>query len=96
LGQQKYTLDILTKTGLLEAKPILFPMVLKLKLTNDLGESLTDPSQYHHLVGRLIYLIITRPDLTYSVHILSQFMQDPRQGHWDVVTGMQLFGCFDI
>jgi len=33
--------------------------------------------------GPLLYLTITHPDLTYSVHILSQFMQDTRQGHWD-------------
>ena len=44
---------------------------------------LVDGSQYRRLIGRLLYLTITQPDIMYSVHILSQFIQDPHQGHWD-------------
>ncbi|XP_016199408.1 uncharacterized protein LOC107640399 [Arachis ipaensis] len=43
---------------------------------------LSDPTQYCRLVGRLIYLCFTRPELSYSVYILSQFMQQPREEHW--------------
>ncbi|KAL6335996.1 hypothetical protein AAG906_003623 [Vitis piasezkii] len=47
------------------------------------GELLSNPESYRRLVGRLIYLAVTRPDLAYSVHILSQFMHEPRIEHWE-------------
>ena len=40
-----------------------------------------DATQYRRLVGRLIYLTITRPNLIYAIHILSRFMQAPREEH---------------
>lgn len=63
------------------AQPILFPMEQNLKLNNDDGELLHDPATYRRLVGRLIYLTITRPNIVHAVHILSQFMQSPRTTH---------------
>ncbi|XP_056698313.1 uncharacterized mitochondrial protein AtMg00810-like [Spinacia oleracea] len=50
---------------------------------------------YRRLVGRLIYLAFTRPDLAYTVHTLAQFMQHPRQEHWDAAirTARYLKGC---
>lgn len=83
LCQRKYTLEIISETGLLGAKPAAFPMEQNHNLALAKGEFLADPAPYRRLVGRLIYLSVTRPDLAYSVHILSQFMQQPREDHWE-------------
>lgn len=50
-------------------------MEQNLQLTLTDGDLLLDPGSYRRLVGRLIYLIVTRPNIVYSVNILSQFMQ---------------------
>ncbi|PKI39757.1 hypothetical protein CRG98_039802 [Punica granatum] len=83
LNQRKYALDILTEAGMLGSRPAYFPMEQQHQLSQDSGDQISDPGQYRHLIGRLLYLTITRPELCYPVHILSQFLQDPRQGHWD-------------
>ena len=81
ISQRKYVLDILDDMGLLGAAPASFPMEQNLKLTPSSSDLLKDPSKYRKLVGRLIYLTITRPDINYSVHLLSQFMNQPRKPH---------------
>jgi len=83
VSQRKYTLEILEDSGLLAAKPVAFLMEANLKLSKDTGIPLTDPTQYRRLIGRLIYLTITRPDITYPVQVLSQYMASPRQPHLD-------------
>lgn len=95
LCQRKYTLDIIAEAGLLGAKPAGFPIEQNHHLAVAKGPFLDDPEKYRRLVGRLIYLSFTRPDLAYTVHILAQFMQQPRQEHWDAAlhTVRYLKGC---
>ncbi|XP_042983400.1 uncharacterized mitochondrial protein AtMg00810-like [Carya illinoinensis] len=82
LCQRKYALDILQDSGLSGCKPVAFPMESTLKLTaNDSTPPLSDPASYRRLIGRLLYLTITRPDLAYSVQALSQFMSNPSTMH---------------
>uniref|UniRef100_A0A2N9IYX8 CCHC-type domain-containing protein n=1 Tax=Fagus sylvatica TaxID=28930 RepID=A0A2N9IYX8_FAGSY len=81
LNQRKYALDILNDSGQLGARTTSFPMEQNLKLTNQDGLLFSDPSTYRRLVGRLIYLTITRPDIVFAVNILSQFMHAPRLPH---------------
>jgi hypothetical protein len=83
ISQRKYALEILEDSGVLGAKPVLFPMDSNLKLSRGDGELIDDPSSYQRLIGRLVYLTITRPDLSYSVQLLSQFMDSPRKPHMD-------------
>nr|KYP58227.1 hypothetical protein KK1_004521 [Cajanus cajan] len=70
---------------MLDCKPIDSPMDPNQKLMADQGELFTDLERYKRLVGKLIYLIITRPDLSFTVGIVSQFMQAPHIDHWNVV-----------
>ncbi|XP_026419425.1 uncharacterized protein LOC113315350 [Papaver somniferum] len=73
----------MTQTGLLGEKPAEFPMETNHQLALAKGNIPDDVEKYRRLVGRLIYLSVTRPDLAYSVHILSQFIQQPRMEHWE-------------
>ncbi|KAD4888928.1 hypothetical protein E3N88_21001 [Mikania micrantha] len=83
LSQRKYTLDILNDCGLTGCRPSQLPFEKNLKLEHDPKEPEVDASLYRRIVGRLLYLQATRPDIAYSVNILSQFVSDPRRNHMD-------------
>ncbi|XP_042752015.1 secreted RxLR effector protein 161-like [Lactuca sativa] len=78
-------MDILEDTGMLGCKPSKFPTEQNLKLNKGDNEDRIDANMYQRLVGRLLYLQATRPDITYSVNVLSQFVSDPRANHWRAV-----------
>lgn len=80
--QRKYTLDLLEKNGLLGAKLVSTPIDYNHKLckVKD-GEILSDPTSYRQLIGKLIYLTFSRPDICYDVQVLSQFMDKPGKKH---------------
>ncbi|XP_074293736.1 uncharacterized protein LOC141620880 [Silene latifolia] len=85
LCQRKYTLDLISETGLLGSKPATVPMDEKHDLESSLTPLFSDPTQYRRLVGKLIYLTLTRPEISYAVHLLSRFMKAPSQSHWNAV-----------
>ncbi|RVX22811.1 Retrovirus-related Pol polyprotein from transposon RE2 [Vitis vinifera] len=85
LSQRKYALDILEEIGMLDCKPVDTPMDPNVKLVPGQGEPLGDPGRYRRLVGKLNYLTITRPDISFPVSVVSQFLQSPCDSHWDAV-----------
>ena len=82
LSQWKYSLDIITETDCLGCKQFPTLMEQKHQLATEQSSLLHDPTKYRLLVGLLIYLLNTRPELCYSVHLLSQFMQAPTEAQW--------------
>lgn len=77
LSQKKYVMDLLTEYHMVGVKPSKLPLPSKIKLSPSKGEVLSDAQPYQRLLGKLIYLTVTRPNIVYSVHILTQFMQAP-------------------
>jgi hypothetical protein len=88
LSQRKYTLDLLNEAGKLGARPANTPLEenYKAKGEGELGsEPFEDAPQYRRMVGKLIYLTITRPDICFAVNQVSQHMQAPMKFHWSMI-----------
>ncbi|KAK4380821.1 Retrovirus-related Pol polyprotein from transposon RE2 [Sesamum angolense] len=81
--QRKYLQDIIHDCQLDCAKPTSTPLPAGIKFDASSGSSLASPERYRRLVGRLLYLGFSRPDISFAVQQLSQFIQHPRQPHWD-------------
>jgi hypothetical protein len=85
LCQRKYVLDLLAETGMLDCKPISTPIEQNHRLAEYPDQNPTNQSRYQRLVGRLIYLSHTRPDVAYAVSVVSQFMHNPSESHMEAV-----------
>jgi hypothetical protein len=82
LSQEKYIQDLLYRASLSDHWTTESPIELNVHLTPTDGEPLENPTHYRHIVGSLVYLGVTRPDILYSAHILSQFISAPTQIHY--------------
>jgi hypothetical protein len=84
LSQQKYVLDLLKDTCMILCRPSSTPIEKNHKMCAEFGDPV-NKERYQKLVGRLIYLCHTRPDITYVVSMVSRYMHDPRSGHMKAI-----------
>jgi hypothetical protein len=87
LGPLRYFLGLrfpplLARAALGDERTVETPMELNVQLHASDGDPLPDPTRYRHLVGSLVYLAVNRPDISYHVHILSQFVSAPTTVHY--------------
>ena len=85
ITQAKYAFDLLSRAGLTDSKTVDTPVELNAHLTPSRGKPLSNPSLYRQLVGSLVYLTVTRPDISYAVHQVSQYLSIPRSTHYAAV-----------
>lgn len=77
ISQKIYAENILIKLGMSGCKPMATPLVVNEKLTKEDGKKKVNGSLYRSLVGNLLYLTATRPDIIYTASLLSRFMNNP-------------------
>ncbi|XP_034217443.1 uncharacterized mitochondrial protein AtMg00810-like [Prunus dulcis] len=81
INQLKYAHDLLKKANLLNSKPVSTPLAAKVLLFVSDGALISNPTEYRLLVGSLQYLTLTRPDISFVVNTVAQFMSAPRTSH---------------
>jgi hypothetical protein len=82
LRQGKYAVEILKRFRMMDCKSMSTPMTTNLRIMGASDSDLVDPTMYRQLIGSLMYLVNTRPNICFVVNTLSQFMVESRQVHW--------------
>eukprot|EP00249_Psilotum_nudum_P025147 c29390_g1_i1 orf=407-4477(+) len=82
LGQSKYCQKILTTFGMESCKSVTTPVEQGVKFSNEDSSEKVDATLYRKVIGMILYLSNTRPDIAYAVSLLSSFSHCPRENHW--------------
>ncbi|GKE02845.1 retrovirus-related pol polyprotein from transposon TNT 1-94 [Tanacetum coccineum] len=84
-NQSKYIKEMLKKFGLEDSKPTKTPMSTEIKLTKDDEADFVDSSKYRGMIGSLLYLTASRPDIMFSVCLCARFQENPKTTHLEAV-----------
>mgnify|MGYP001791670327 CR=1 FL=1 len=82
ISQKKYTEDMLKKFRMQDCKPVVTPLIPNEKLKKEDGSKPANATNYRSLIGSLLYLTATRPDIMYATSLLSRFMESPSETHY--------------
>ncbi|GJZ48368.1 retrovirus-related pol polyprotein from transposon TNT 1-94 [Tanacetum coccineum] len=85
INQSNYAIEIIKKYGMQSSDPIDTPMVEKSKLDEDLQGKPVDPTHYHGMIGSLMYLTSSRPDLVFVVCMCARYQAKPTEKHLHAV-----------
>ncbi|GJW08044.1 retrovirus-related pol polyprotein from transposon TNT 1-94 [Tanacetum coccineum] len=85
INQSNYALEIIKKYGMLSSDPVDTPMVDKSKLDKDLQEKPVNPTHYRGMIGSLMYLTSSRPDLVFAVCMCARYQAKPTKKHLHAV-----------
>eukprot|EP00253_Pinus_taeda_P019640 PITA_19640 len=101
ISQEKYVNEVLGIFNMQDSKAAITPTVMGLKLRKENSSKDFDPSVYKSIVGNLMYLTATRPDIMHAVSLISRFMERPKETHWQAakrilryVKGAKRYGIF--
>jgi hypothetical protein len=85
MHQAKYTKDLIKKFNMAELKPVSTPMSSTSSLGPDEDGEAVDQREYRSMIGSLLYLTATRPDIQFIVGLCTRFQASPRSSHWTIV-----------
>jgi hypothetical protein len=83
--QAKYTKDLMKKFNMAELKLVSTPMSSAALLGPDEDGEAVDQRENRNMIGSLLYLIATRPDIRFTVGLCSCFQASPCSSHWTIV-----------
>ena len=86
LSKRKYALDLLQETRMSGCQPVDALIEGGMKLWAEPNQIPTNKGKYQKLVGRLLYLAHTRPDITYALSVVSQYMHNHGEQHMNAIT----------
>lgn len=93
LSQRKYIFDLLSRYNMKNCNNVPTPLGVGVKIYKNDESPKVNGTLFRSLIGSLMYLTTTRPNILYAVNLLSRFMDDPHENYWKEVKKIQFGSC---